>query len=215
MRLLITGANRGIGRALWDELQGRGHDVTGTHRGAATGATLSLDVTNPASVAAFAETMRSATLDGLICNAGVYTDKGKDLSDITAHDWAETMAVNVTGVFLTIQACLPALHRGSDSRIAIIGSTMGSTTRAPGGSYVYRASKAAVLNLGRNLATDLRTSGITVQVINPGWIRTDMGGDEADLSLDEAAPQIADRIEAMQLSGTGAFLSYDGNAHDI
>lgn len=211
MRLLITGANRGIGEALRAELKTRGHDVLGTHRNAENDDLLSLDVTNAASRAAFADRIAGLTLDGLICNAGVYTDETKGLDEVTADDWSQTMAVNVAGVFLTIQACLPAIRRGSDRRIAIIGSSMGSTTRAPGGSYVYRASKAAAVNLGRNLATDLRTEGITVQVIDPGWIRTDMGGAGADLSLAEAVPQIADRFEAMDPGSTGAVLRFDGS----
>ena len=89
----------------------------------------------------------------MICNAGVYTDRGQRLDDGYAPElWAEAFNTNVLGVFLTIQSLLPALRR-AQGKIAIISSQMASDTTAPGGSYIYRASKAAALNLGRNLAS--------------------------------------------------------------
>ena len=210
MRILITGANRGIGAGLKAELTGRGHVVTGTHRGAESADMWSLDVADASSVANLERLLDGAALECLVCNAGVYLDKGMAFGDLTAEVWAETLAVNVTGVALTVQACLPALRRAEAGRIAIISSKMGSDALAPGGSYVYRASKAAALNIGRNLAADLKGNGIAVQIFHPGWVQTDMGGAGADLSLDEATRELATRIEEIDLARTGAFLSYDG-----
>lgn len=82
---------------------------------------------------------------------------------------------------------------------------MGSTTRAPGGSYAYRASKAAVLNLGRNLATDLAPDGIAVSILHPGWVQTDMGGAAAEISPDAAARGILDRLDVLTVQTTGRF----------
>ena len=160
MRVLITGANRGIGAALLARYHAAGHDVIGTARSSAV--LKPLDVTEPGSVAALAERVGDAPLDLLVCNAGIYLDKGLPPEAYTAEMWAVTFAVNVTGVALTVQALLPAL-RDANGKIAIISSIMASDTHAPGGSHIYRASKAAVLNLGRNLASDLRGDDIAVQ----------------------------------------------------
>ncbi|MEX0309922.1 MAG: SDR family NAD(P)-dependent oxidoreductase, partial [Tateyamaria sp.] len=84
--------------------------------------------------------------------------------------------------------------------------------RAPGGSYIYRASKAAVLNLGRNLAADL-AGEVAVGVYHPGWVQTDMGGASADITVDEAVAGLVDRFAALDHSTTGCFETWDGRAH--
>ncbi|MCV2874114.1 SDR family oxidoreductase [Defluviimonas sp. WL0050] len=210
MRILITGANRGIGRALFDAYSARGDAVTGTAR--KTGGLLPLDVTDPDSVRAMADAVGPAPLDLLICNAGVYLDKGQPLpSGYSADMWAATFAANVTGVFLTVQALLPNL-RTAKGRIAILSSIMASDTRAPGGSYIYRASKAAALNLGRNLAVDLKPDGIAVGIYHPGWVRTDMGGSGADIDMETSASGLMARFDALSPATTGCFEDYAGRA---
>ncbi|RID90533.1 SDR family NAD(P)-dependent oxidoreductase [Gemmobacter lutimaris] len=213
--LLITGAGRGIGRALATTALARGWEVTGTTRGAPPESPAirweRLEVTDPASQAALAA--RLGPLDAVICNAGVLLDRGQRLEDGYAPElWAESFATNVTGVFLTVQALLPQL-RAARGRIVILSSQMGSTTRAPGGSYAYRASKAAVLNLGRNLATDLAPDGIAVSILHPGWVQTDMGGAAAEISPDAAARGILDRLDALTVQTTGRFETWDGRSH--
>ncbi|WP_417206720.1 SDR family oxidoreductase [Antarctobacter sp.] len=212
MQILITGANRGIGAALDSALVARGDTVLGTARDHPE--YLPLEVTDPASQAALAQRLEGQPIDALICNAGVYLDKGQNLADgYPAQMWADTFAVNVTGVFLTVQALLPNLQLSDIPRIAIISSQMASSTRAPGGSYIYRASKAAALNLGRNLAADLKPLGIAVGIYHPGWVRTDMGGTAAEISVDEAARGLTDRIDALSIETTGCFETWDGRAH--
>lgn len=215
MKVLITGANRGIGLALSRVYQSRGDAVTGTTRGAVTtdnAANLHCDVTDAASVAAMARGYGTRPLDLLVCNAGVYVDRGEDLATGFPPDaWAETFAVNVTGVFLTVQALLPGL-RAARGKIAIISSAMGSDDRAPGGSYIYRASKAAALNLGRNLAADLKADGIAVGIYHPGWVRTDMGGSDADIDLQTSAEGLVTRFDALNMATSGCFEDYAGRA---
>ena len=209
MRALITGANRGIGRALFDQMKARGDEVKGTARSAA--GFLQLDVNRAKSVDALASTLDSQPLDLLVCNAGVYPDRDEMLADgYPPEMWAEGFATNVTGVFLTIQALLPNLQLGTNPRIAIISSQMASHTRAPGGSYIYRASKAAALNLGRNLATDLKPLDIAVGVYHPGWVRTDMGGPSAPLGVPESVAAMIRVIGEHEDARSGAFLDYSG-----
>ena len=211
-RILITGASRGIGAALAERLETQGHEAIRTSR--AGGGTVALDVTDAASIANLAARIGQDSLDVLVCNAGIYPDKAEALSDgYPPQMWEEAFATNVTGVFATIQALLPALRRSKAGKIAIISSQMGSSERAPGGSYIYRATKAAVTNLGRNLAADLRDDGIAVGIYHPGWVRTDMGGQGASISPEATAAGLADRIAALNLETTGAFLTWDGEVH--
>lgn len=212
MTVLITGASRGIGAGLADHYRAAGHDVIGTSRSPV--AEITLDVARPADHTAMAQALGNRSIDLLICNAGVYLDKGDRLETGYGADlWASSFATNVTGVFLTVQALLPHLRRAKAGRIAIISSQMGSSERAPGGSYIYRASKAAVTNLGRNLATDLKPEGIAVGVYHPGWVRTDMGGDSAEITPQEAVRGLAARFDALSLDSTGCFETWDGRAH--
>lgn len=212
MNIVITGANRGIGRAMADLYRAEGHSVIGTARDGSEAVTL--DVAKPDTVAPALASVAQGTVDLLVCNAGVYFDKGQSPdTGYPAAMWAETFAVNVTGVFLTIQALLPALRRSQAGKIAIISSQMASDTRAPGGSYIYRASKAAVLNLGRNMAVDLKPDGIAVGIYHPGWVQTDMGGAAADIDVGQSATGLVARFGALGLETTGCFETWDGRAH--
>ena len=213
MHIVITGASRGIGAALHRRYTAAGHRVTGTSRSG--GATLHpLDVTDPAAHARLAAALGDQAVDLLICNAGIYADKGQNLeTGYPAPLWADSFATNVTGVFLSVQALLPHLARAATPKIAIISSQMGSDTRAPGGSYIYRASKAAALNLGRNLATDLAPRGIAVGIYHPGWVQTDMGGAAAEITVDQSATGLIARFAALGPATTGCFETWDGRAH--
>ena len=211
MNILITGANRGIGLEVAKTYRSQGHNVLATAREGDE--FLPLDVTDPASVQALADTLKDQPIDLLICNAGVYLDKGQSTDTGYAADlWAQTFAVNTTGVFLTIQAMLPNI-RSAKGKIAIISSQMASDTRAPGGSYIYRASKAAILNVGRNLAADLKPEGIAVGIYHPGWVITDMGGSEADITVEDSATGLCDRFSDLSIDTTGCFLTWDGQEH--
>lgn len=209
MTILITGATRGIGAGLAAHYTAAGEEVIGTGRSA--GAQVTLDVTQPRSHSDMADALGDRAIDLLICNAGVYLDKGHRLEDGFGPDlWAQTFAANVTGVFLTIQNLLPHLRRAEAAKVAIIGSQMGSDTRAGGSSYIYRASKGAVLNLGRNLALDLKPEGIAVGVYHPGWVRTDMGSSAADISVEDSVAGLVARFEALSVETAGCFEMWDG-----
>jgi NAD(P)-dependent dehydrogenase (short-subunit alcohol dehydrogenase family) len=209
MTIIVTGASRGIGAGLVAAYRAADRDVIGTSRSGDD----AVDVIDKASLQEFALRLGDRPVSLLVCNAGVYLDKQHQIgAGYAPEDWAATFAANVTGVYLTIEALLPNL-RATRGKIAIISSQMGSSTRAPGGSYIYRASKAAALNLGRNLATDLAPDGIAVGIYHPGWVRTDMGSDAADLSIDEAVEGLVARFDALDLKNTGAFLTWDGRPH--
>ncbi|SMO76462.1 SDR family NAD(P)-dependent oxidoreductase [Ruegeria faecimaris] len=210
MHVVITGAGRGIGKVLADRYRAQECDVTGTARDGS--AEVALDVTDPKQHQAMAEKLAMRPVDLLVCNAGVYLDKSQTIDGYPAEMWAQSFAANVTGVFLTVQALLPNL-RAAQGKIAILSSQMASHTRAPGGSYIYRSSKAAVLNLGRNLAVDLRGDGISVGIYHPGWVQTDMGGTGADITVDKAVQGLINRFDTLSLESTGCFETYEGQSH--
>ncbi|MCC6007933.1 MAG: SDR family NAD(P)-dependent oxidoreductase [Rhodobacteraceae bacterium] len=219
MRICITGASRGIGLGLARSWAAAGHEVIGTHRGIAPDVSairwVEVALDRPESLAALARALEPEPLDLLVCNAGVFPDKGHGLeSGLGPEIWHEAFSINVTGAFLSLRAALPALRRArSDrgfARVAMISSIMASSARAPGGSYAYRASKAALTNLARNLATDLEPEAIAVGAYHPGWVRTDMGGPDADIDLSEAVAGLVARIEALSPRTTGCFESHDG-----
>lgn len=225
MTTLITGANRGIGLALARLAAERGDRVFAAARrpGAALALTelartrrslsvLNIDVTDPEEMAAAAAAVRSP-IDLLICNAGQYVARGgMEDPEYTYDAWHTVMMTNVAGVFFTIRAFLPRLKRAAAPKIAVVSSIMASSERAPGGSYCYRASKAAATNLARNLAVDLREQGIAVGAYHPGWVRTDMGGPNADIEVEESAKGLMQRFDALSLETTGVFEDYRGQA---
>ena len=211
MHVVVTGSSRGIGKELSKRLAEEGNEVTGTSRDHSSG--VRLDVTDPGQQARFAAQLKGQPVDLLICNAGVYIDKSMTLEDYSAEVWAKSLAVNVTGVFLTVQALLPNLRLAAAPKIAIISSQMASHNRAPGGSYAYRASKAAALNIGRNLATDLKPEGVSVGIYHPGWVRTDMGGEAGEISVQDSAEGLLREFDALSLESTGCFRTWDGRDH--
>ncbi len=221
---LITGANRGIGLAMARLATERGDRVLAAARrpGAALAladlarrnrnvSVLNLDVTDPEEMAAAAAAIEDAPIDLLICNAGQYVARGGlDDPEYTYDAWHTMMMTNVAGIFFTVRAFLPRLAQAAEPKIAIVSSIMASSERAPGGAYIYRASKAAATNLARNLAVDLKAQGIAVGAYHPGWVRTDMGGASATIDVEDSAKGLMQRFDALSLATTGVFEDYRG-----
>ena len=209
MHVVITGVSRGIGHALAERYRRMGHEVTGTARSGGT--EVALDVTEPDQFEALAAHVDGKPVDLLVCNAGIYPDKGQSLaSGFAPATWAEVMATNVTGVFLAVQTLMTGLQLAKQPKIAILSSRLGSDELAAGGSYVYRASKAAALNLGRNLAVDLKELDIAVGIYHPGWVRTDMGGEKGEVGVGDSADGLIAEFDRLTLATTGCFRTWDG-----
>lgn len=213
-QILITGSNRGIGREMTQSYADRGDTVfAGARKGAPEGANIvpvTLDVTDEMSLQSLTQTLETTSLDLLVCNAGALIGRGGIEDEIYTHEnFAQVLAVNVTGVFMTVRAALPAIRRGS-GKIAIISSQMGSTERAGGNAYLYRASKAAATNLAVSLSKELGEEGIPVGAYHPGWVRTDMGGEAAAISVEESAEGLLQRFDLLSMGNTGCFEFYSG-----
>jgi NAD(P)-dependent dehydrogenase (short-subunit alcohol dehydrogenase family) len=220
---LITGANRGIGLALARLALERGDRVlAGARRPGQAVAlqelarrqpnltVLDFDVTDPEEMAA-AAALEETPIDLLVCNAGQYIARGGiDDPEYTYDAWHTVLMTNVAGVFFTIRAFLPRLLKAPEPKIAVVSSIMASSAQAPGGAYIYRASKAAATNLARNLAVDLKEQGVAVGAYHPGWVRTDMGGPRATLEVEKSAKGLLARFEALSLETSGVFEDYRG-----
>ncbi len=232
MNILITGANRGIGLALTRTFLKRGDTVfAGTRRPEKTPAladlqsefpdslrTVQLDVVDPVSVgncpATLAKSVRE--LDVLINNAGVLLEGFTvGFDDLKADHFDSTFSVNVTGVARVTQAMLPFLRRSKTARIVNISSGTGSISdKRDHRYYIYGASKAALNHLTVGLAHELRPEKIIVTAISPGWVRTDMGGSNADLSAEESAEAMAETITNLTMKDSGTFMGRSGPSKD-
>ena len=210
MTVLITGTTRGIGAALAKNMREVGERVLSVGRGENC---IHVDLEDSNSIEALETKLKNVPIDLLICNAGIFIDRDQDLGYGYKSDlWLKTFSVNVISVFLLIQNMLPNIIN-AEGKIAIIASQMGSQQKANGGDYIYRASKAAVINLGRNLAKDLSSRRVPVGIYHPGWVKTDMGGAKADISVEEAASGLIDRFSELSMKKTGCFETWDGKKH--
>jgi NAD(P)-dependent dehydrogenase (short-subunit alcohol dehydrogenase family) len=221
--VFITGANRGIGFEMARQCAVRGDTVLATARNpngcdavarlSASGhvSAFSVDVTDPARLNDLAHMLSDRALDLLVCNAGALIGRGGIEDEAYTREAFETVLMtNVAGPFFTVRALLPLLKRAEGAKVAIISSGMGSTARAKGSAYLYRASKAAATNLAANLAVELKPHGIAVGAYHPGWVRTDMGGGGADISAEESAAGLLERFAALSLETTGVVEDYRG-----
>jgi NAD(P)-dependent dehydrogenase (short-subunit alcohol dehydrogenase family) len=227
-RALITGANRGIGLALAEALVNSGVFVfagarkpdsaseldrlRGHHRGQLE--IIPLEVTSDESVRRCADAVKrvSGTLDILVNNAAVFLEETNTGLAALDLDWfAETVAVNVGGVARVTRALLPLLEAAQEPRIVNISSGAGSIgDKTDHHYYCYGASKAALNHFSVGLAHELRPRGIVVVALSPGWVRTDMGGPQGELTPEESANAIADTILKLQSSDSGCFLDRFG-----
>lgn len=221
---IVSGANRGLGLELVQQLLGRGWRViAGCRRTQALRLTglagahpghlhvMPLDVASERSIAAFVGEARIVTdrLDLLINNAGLLVS-GERYGQINAKSMTESFAVNTCGPLLLTQACTDLLQQASGARVANISSIMGSlaatdTFRTPS----YAMSKAALNMATRLLAAELSPQGITVASFHPGWVQTDMGGENATYGVEPAATALIDRILALEAADAGRFIASD------
>lgn len=218
--VLITGANQGIGLAFARTYAVREDTVFATARDPAKADALRLlapqvlcmplDVTSDESFAALSARLQNRPIDILIANAGILTGRGGiESAENDTDTWNRILATNVTGAVQTIRSFLPNV-RAAKGKIAVISSRMGSSARTGPNTYAYRASKAAISNFVLNLSQELKPEGIAIAALHPGHVRTALGGPNGELSAEDSAAHMVDRIDELTLASTGAFLNWDG-----
>lgn len=215
MRIVVTGANRGIGLEIVRQCVARGDEVFAGARNpdqahdllALRAAVFRCDVADDASVRAFAFAVEGP-IDVVINNAGV-TGHMASFEGFELDDALRTFSINALGPARVTRAFLPHLRRGKTKKVLSITSGMASIEdNHSGGAYAYRMSKAALNMMNRSLAVDVRSEGITCCVINPGWVQTSMGGTSAPTKVADSVRGILARLDDMTLEDTGAFLDW-------
>jgi len=228
--VLITGASRGLGLEFTKQYLEGGNIVFASCRNPEKATFLldekerhedilhiiKLDVTNEEGRnQAFKEiSKKTDKLDILINNAGIISGNEQEssaLGEIYKEDFSKVFLVNSIAPLLVTEKFLPLLEKGSNSKVVNISSQNGSIAlRNVGGKYSYASSKAALNMITKILSYDLFDKGIVVIAIHPGWIKTDMGGEEAPLEKEESVSQIINVIETTNIIKTGKFLDREG-----
>jgi NAD(P)-dependent dehydrogenase (short-subunit alcohol dehydrogenase family) len=225
---LITGANRGLGLEFARQYLADGWQVYAACRDPDSASELrrpadtsghklrilALDVTNPASIKTAAAELDGQAIDLLLNNAGVGGARGQTIGNIDYEAWAKVFDVNTIGPLRVSEAFVDHVARSERKLIVTLTSGMGSLAdNTSGGAIPYRSSKAAVNMVMRSLAIDLAPCGITCVVVNPGWVRTDMGGPHATLTPAESVTRLRRLIENLGPAQSGKFFNYDGREY--
>lgn len=230
--IVVTGASRGLGFEFTRQYVRRGAHVFAGYRRLETAGKLQalsdqnpgqvslvpLDVSDEASIRTSAKTVAEKTeaIDLLINNAGIggvvqATGKVEELGTFTFDDAWLTIRTMGVGPILMAQEYLGLLEKGDHPKIANVtsgyGSVSANTTRFP---YYYSAAKATMHQLMRSLVPDVKPKGISVVILDPGSVRTDMGGPTAPLSPEESVEGMIQVIDGLTLDQSGSFISWQG-----
>ena len=210
-KVLITGANRGLGLEFVRQYKDAGWDVVSTARDSgpdldALGVEVEkLEMSDLDAVEHFGK--RFDRLDLLIANAGTYGPR--DVRDAKAgQKWAQTFVVNTIAPFLLAQSVLPAIKSARGKLIAV-STEMGSIADNNSGGFIaYRSSKSALNSAWRSLAVD--NPEVVCAVLHPGWVQTRMGGSSAPLAPEESIAGMRRVIDSFGPEQSGGFFAYDG-----
>jgi NAD(P)-dependent dehydrogenase (short-subunit alcohol dehydrogenase family) len=225
---LITGASRGLGLEFARQYLADGWQVYAACRDPASASELrrlagvsddklrilAMDVTDPPSIHEAATELDGQAIDLLLNNAGIIGPRGQTIGNIDYEAWAEVLAVNTMGPMRVSEAFVEHVARSDRKLIVTLTSGMGSIAdNSSGGSILYRSSKAAVNMVMRSLAIDLAPRGITCVVVNPGWVRTDMGGPNANLQPAESISALRRLIATLGPEQSGKFFNHTGREY--
>jgi NAD(P)-dependent dehydrogenase (short-subunit alcohol dehydrogenase family) len=223
--VLITGANRGLGLEFCRQYAEQGWLVIACCRQSVLSDDLSklvlhypaiqvetLDVTDFAQIDALSCKLSTHSIDILINNTGFYGDVSeRGFGQLDYQKWTKTLLINTQAPVKMAEAFLKQIKSGEKKLIVNISSLMGSIAdNSSGGSLFYRSSKAALNAAMKTLALELRHQSVGILLFHPGWVKTDMGGPNALINVDESIKGMRTLIEAFTLEQSGTFFNYDG-----
>lgn len=218
MNVLLIGASRGLGAAIAAEYLDRGAHVVATVRGTArtplhelTSDRLEIetvDINEPEQVRALRERLDGRAFDLLFVNAGVTNDEHETPADVTTEEFTRLMVTNALSPMRVVEAFGDLVT--ADGTLAVMSSGQGSiANNERGGFEIYRASKSALNQLMRCYAARA-SSGRTLLLLAPGWVRTDLGGPGAPLTISESVPSLVTTVDAQRGRPGLRYLDYLG-----
>jgi len=170
-----------------------------------------VDMSELATVQALAYELRNESIDMLINNAGIYGSERNSFGQVDAQDWVETFKVNTIAPLKMSEAFIEQLCMGNNKVIACLGSKMGSMDdNMSGGSYIYRSSKAALNAVVKSMSFDLADRDIKCVVLHPGWVKTDIGGSDAEITTKVSVTKMFDTLLSLKMEDSGRFIDIDG-----
>ena len=224
INVLITGANRGLGLGFVKKYLEKNvyvlcttRDITGSRelleckdRFPNNIEIFELDLLKENGAETLANQLKGMPIDILINNAGIGSSN-QHFEAVSSKPWLEVLKVNLIAPLIITQSLIENVKKSSVKKINFLSSQLGSIEdNTSGGMYIYRSSKTGLNQVVKSLSVDLKPKGITVVALHPGWVKTDMGGPNAPVSIDESVEGMIRVIETTDIKETGKFLNYDG-----
>ena len=224
INVLVTGANRGLGLGFVTNYLEKNVNVVSTTRDLKSSKELlalkerfpdnleifELDLLIESAGDSLANFLGERPIDILINNAGIGSTN-QHFQAVSSKPWLEVLKVNLIAPLMVTQSIIDNVKKGVDKKIYFLSSQLGSIgDNTSGGMYIYRSSKTGLNQVAKSLSVDLKPLGITVISLHPGWVKTDMGGPNAPVSIDESIEGMTQVIHTTDIRDTGRFLKYDG-----
>ncbi|TCK18244.1 NAD(P)-dependent dehydrogenase (short-subunit alcohol dehydrogenase family) [Thiogranum longum] len=223
--ILITGSNRGIGLELVHQYAAQGWRVLACCRQPDQATALdrlveqfpdvsvyALDVAQQDQILKLARDLQEHPIDILFNNAGIYGPSDAVFGNTDEAKWLECLRINVIAPMKMMEAFLPHVAASKHKLIAAMSSKMGSMAdNGSGGSYIYRSSKAALNAVMKSAAIDLAPRGVKVAILHPGWVKTDMGGPNAEITVAESVGRMREILGTVTPKNSGTFFDIDGS----
>lgn len=220
--LFITGANRGIGLEYVKQYAEEGWRVLASCRNPADASALqalanthanielhAIDIANFDQIEALGRKLIDQPIQLLINNAGIYPESS--FRTIDYAKWMEAFKVNAMSTLKLAEVFIPHLVKAGNAKLVAMTSKMGSIDdNTSGGEYIYRSSKTALNMVMKSLSIDLNKYGVSVAVLHPGWVRTDMGGPNGLIDAKTSVQGLRKVIGMLSLDNSGKFYAYDG-----
>lgn len=222
-QVLVTGANRGIGLEFVRQYAADGWRVIACCRNPLDATALNmlaassggkvlvqaLEVSDFNQIERLASTLEDEAIDLLINNAGFYPQGS--FGSIDFADWDKAFRINSMAPMKMVECFVEHVAHSRLCKIATLSSKMGSIAdNGSGGSYLYRTSKVAANMVMKSLAIDLKPRGIATVTLHPGWVRTDMGGPNALITVQQSVTGMRKVIDQLSIQNAGRFIAYDG-----
>ena len=224
--VLITGANRGLGLGFVKKFLEKNVKVFCTTRNISKSNELmkyqtkypnnleicELDLIAENSSNVLSNFLGDNPIDTFISNAGVIGSSSQHFEGVSSNSWLEVLKINLIAPLLITQSIVRNIEISNEKKVYFISSKVGSIDdNRGGGMYIYRSSKTALNQVVKSLSIDLKPLGISVISLHPGWVRTDMGGPNALISVDQSIDGMMSVISSTNIKNSGQFLNYDGN----